>query len=92
MAALIALAAGQIIAFVIYGADKGLAKAKAGRVPELVLCAATVLFGILGSAAAMMVFRHKTAKASFKVKFAVAVVLRLILLGVLGYIFWAFLL
>ena len=92
LAALIALAAGQIAAFIIYGVDKALAKAKVGRVPELVLCAATVLFGILGSAAAMMAFRHKTSKTSFKVKFAVAVVLRFILLGVVGYLMWSFLL
>lgn len=88
LAALIALAAGQIMAFIIYGVDKALAKAKGSRVPELALCAATVLFGILGSGAAMMVFRHKTAKTSFKAKFAVAVVLRLILLCVFGYLMW----
>ena len=89
LAALIALAVGQVVVFIVYGVDKGLAKAGGGRVPELALCTATVLFGILGSAGAMMIFRHKTAKTSFKAKFAVAVVLRLILLGVIGYLMWS---
>ena len=92
LAAFIALAAGQIVVFIIYGVDKALAKAGGGRVPELVLCASTVLFGILGSLAAMLLFRHKTAKTSFKVKYAVAAVLRIILLGAVGYLMWAFLL
>jgi uncharacterized membrane protein YsdA (DUF1294 family) len=43
-------------------------------------------FGILGSIAAMMIFKHKTSKTSFRHNFAVIALLRIIVLVSLGLI------
>lgn len=45
----------QILSFLIYGIDKLLAKWGLLRIPEKALLAATFIFGILGSVAAMMI-------------------------------------
>jgi uncharacterized membrane protein YsdA (DUF1294 family) len=42
--------------------------------------ATTFIFGILGSIAAMIIFKHKTKKTSFQHNFAVIALLRIIVL------------
>lgn len=76
----------QIVPFIIYGIDKLLARLGIFRISEKALLATTLLFGISGSIAAMMVFKHKTKKISFRHNFAVIALLRIILLVSLGLI------
>ncbi|PWB55293.1 MAG: DUF1294 domain-containing protein [Candidatus Methanoperedenaceae archaeon] len=77
----------QTLSFLIYGIDKLFAKWGIFRIPEKALLATTFIFGILGSIAAMMIFRHKTRKTSFRHNFAVIAFLRIIVLFSLGLIF-----
>ncbi|CAG0967014.1 hypothetical protein METP2_01158 [Methanosarcinales archaeon] len=76
----------QILPFLIYGIDKLFAKLGTFRIPEKALLATTFIFGILGSIAAMMIFKHKTSKTSFRHDFAVIAFLRIIVLVCLGLI------
>jgi len=76
----------QILPFLIYGIDKLFAKLGFFRIPENALLATTFIFGILGSIAAMMIFKHKTKKTSFRHNFAVIALLRSIVLVSLGLI------
>jgi uncharacterized membrane protein YsdA (DUF1294 family) len=76
----------QIVPFFIYGIDKLFAKLGISRIPEKVLLATTFIFGILGSIVAMMIFKHKTRKTSFRHNFAVIALLRVIVLVSLGLI------
>ena len=76
----------QILPFLIYGIDKLFAKLGIFRIPEKALLATTFIFGILGSIAAMMIFKHKTSKTSFRHDFAVIAFLRIIVLFSLGLI------
>jgi uncharacterized membrane protein YsdA (DUF1294 family) len=48
--------------------------------------ATTFIFGIVGSIAAMMIFKHKTSKNSFRHNFTVIALLRIIVLVSLGLI------
>jgi len=82
--ALIALTIPHIIPFIIYAVDKMLAKVDGPRVPEMVLLASTFLFGGIGSFASMKIFKHKTSKTSFKVKFYIIWFLRILILVGLG--------
>src|SRR5450759_4223952 len=76
----------QILPFLIYGIDKLFAKLGFSRIPEKALLATTFVFGILGSIAAMMIFKHKTRKISFRHNFTVISLLRIIVLVALGLI------
>lgn len=51
--------AASIVAFFFYGGDKGLAKAKTGRVPEVILHLLALIGGFGGALLGMLVFRHK---------------------------------
>ena len=66
------LIAINVIAFLVFGADKLLAKMKATnesvrRVPERTLFLLALLGGALGALLGMKVFRHKTLHTSFRV-------------------------
>lgn len=54
------LAIISVIAFILYGADKRKAKAKAWRTPEAVLLGFGFFGGAVGALIGMNVFRHKT--------------------------------
>jgi uncharacterized membrane protein YsdA (DUF1294 family) len=54
------LAAWSVAAFVIYGLDKGLAKANGPRVPELILNLLALVGGFAGGWLGMAVFHHKS--------------------------------
>jgi uncharacterized membrane protein YsdA (DUF1294 family) len=54
------LAAWWVTTFVVYGLDKGLAKARGPRVPELILNLLAVVGGFGGAWLGMLVFRHKS--------------------------------
>jgi uncharacterized membrane protein YsdA (DUF1294 family) len=74
-----------VYTFLLFGWDKRVA-AQPGRsrVSEFHLACASALGGWLGGLIAMQFFRHKTAKTSFKAKFAVA----LLFLGWLVWTYW----
>ena len=76
----------QILPFLIYGIDKLFAKLGFSRIPEKALLATTFFFGIVGSIAAMMIFKHKTRKTSFRHNFTVIALLRIIVLVASGLI------
>jgi uncharacterized membrane protein YsdA (DUF1294 family) len=76
----------QIVPFLIYGIDKLFAKLGFSRIPEKTLLSITFFFGIIGSIAAMLLFKHKTKKTSFRHNFAVIAFLRIIVLVSLGLI------
>ena len=60
MLLLAVLVAMSIIAFILYGLDKGYAKKGTRRIPERVLLGFSILGGGIGGALGMMLFRHKT--------------------------------
>ena len=57
------------MAFVLTAYDKHLAKNKRRRIPEQTLLTLVLIGGTIGSGLAMLVFRHKTAKRSYLLKF-----------------------
>ena len=74
------------VAFVMHGADKRRARLGRRRIPEATLHLVEVAGGWLGAWLAMRIFRHKTQKTSYRVVFAVMVVLNvgLVILWVRG--------
>ena len=69
------LAVASAWAFLLFGFDKGRAgRNGAGRVSEAALCWVSALGGWPGGLLGLLLFRHKSAKASFQVKFAAAFV------------------
>jgi uncharacterized membrane protein YsdA (DUF1294 family) len=67
------LCCSSVFAFALFGIDKSLAGREGGRrVSEFQLALIGALGGWFGGLLGMLVFRHKTAKLSFKAKYAVA--------------------
>ena len=66
----------SLFAFALFGWDKSRAgKAGKSRTPEFHLLLAGALGGWLGGLVAMLMFRHKTAKTTFKLKYGVAFII-----------------
>lgn len=64
----------NVTAFLAFGFDKWRAGRSGRRVPELNLVLLAALGGWPGGLLGMNVFRHKTAKWSFKLKYALALI------------------
>jgi len=64
----------NIAAFIMYGIDKARARNRRWRVSERALLLPAVLGGAWGSAAGMLVFRHKTRHRRFRVVVAVSLI------------------
>ena len=64
---LIALAAVNLFAFVLYGVDKRKAKRDAWRIRESTLLLVAAMGGSLGALLGMELFRHKTKHVKFRV-------------------------
>ena len=62
---MVLLAGWNLVALMLYGADKLRAKRGARRIPERTLLACSVLLGGAGGLAGMLLFRHKTRKILF---------------------------
>jgi uncharacterized membrane protein YsdA (DUF1294 family) len=62
----------SVVTFLAFGWDKWRASRGAERISELTLVLLSALGGWPGGLAGMILFRHKTAKWSFKLKFALA--------------------
>ena len=69
---LVWLAASSLIAFCLFACDKFRAGRGGWRISEFHLALAGALGGWPGGLAAMFLFRHKTAKFTFQLKYAVA--------------------
>ncbi|MEL7372243.1 MAG: DUF1294 domain-containing protein [Myxococcota bacterium] len=67
---LIYLLAVSVCAFLLCAYDKRIAGGEHTRVPERVLFATALVGGTPGLLAGMNIFRHKTKKRSFQLKFA----------------------
>jgi len=67
-------AAVSAVTFLAFGFDKWRAARSGNRVPESSLAMLGALGGWLGGLLGMIVFRHKTAKWTFKFKYAVALI------------------
>ncbi len=80
------LAAISAVTFLTYGYDKAVAGSARVRVPEAVLLALALSGGTLGALAAMLLFRHKTAKSSFRLKFLGIVLVQGLLIA--AYLWW----
>lgn len=63
-----------MVTFLAFGFDKWRASRSGSRVPELSLVMLGALGGWLGGLIGMVVFRHKTAKWTFKFKYALALI------------------
>ncbi len=77
---LVWLAAVNSVTFLMYGYDKAIAGSTWIRVPEKVLLTLTFTGGTAGALIAMPLFRHKTLKKGFRVKFALVVTAQIVLI------------
>ena len=75
-----------LVTFLTYGFDKQIAGSSRMRVPERVLLALTLAGGTLGAYVGMRLFRHKTIKTSFRVKFWTIVIIQVAVLAL--YYLW----
>ncbi|RUT70627.1 DUF1294 domain-containing protein [Flavobacterium cupreum] len=67
------------IAFILGGYDKYLAVRHKSRISENTLLAAALFGGSIGLLLAMLLFRHKTGKYSFIIKFTIIFLAQLVL-------------
>jgi uncharacterized membrane protein YsdA (DUF1294 family) len=74
-----------VVTFLTYGYDKAVAGSGRTRVPEAVLLTLALVGGTVGAIAGMLIFRHKTAKWSFILKFVAVLVAQVALLFVYLY-------
>jgi len=75
------LLAITVIALLAYGYDKITAILKWTRVPEVVLLMLTLAGGTVGALIGMLLFRHKTSKRGFLLRFALVAAIQLALIA-----------
>jgi len=71
----------NVATVLVYGYDKAIAGGSRRRVPERTLLALALFGGSPGALLAMGLFRHKTAKASFRRAMMAIVALQVVVLG-----------
>ncbi|MFH6961050.1 DUF1294 domain-containing protein [Flavobacterium plurextorum] len=69
----------NIIVFILAGYDKHQAKKNKRRIPENTLFFLEAIGGTIGLLTAMLLFRHKTSKMSFIIKFSIIFILQAVL-------------
>lgn len=72
----------SVVAFYLFARDKKLASRQQWRIPESRLLLVSLFGGSVGSVLAMLMFRHKTSKPSFLLKFVFVVIAQVAL------VFW----
>ena len=65
----------------IYGYDKAIAGSERTRAPEKVLLGLALVGGAIGALVGMRLFRHKTAKRAFQIKFWAVVLVQVVLIA-----------
>lgn len=70
----------NVIAFLVTVCDKQLAIQQKRRISERVLLSFVFIGGTIGSVLAMLLFRHKTAKVSYLLKFTAILIIQIIVL------------
>lgn len=70
----------NVIAFLLTAYDKQLAIEQKRRISERTLLSFVFLGGTVGSGLAMLIFRHKTSKSSFVLKFSIIVFIQILIL------------
>ena len=83
-AAVIYLAAVNITAFILYGADKKKAKRGQWRIPEKTLLGIAAIGGSAGAILGMFLFRHKTKHWYFRYGLPAILIVQLALVYVLS--------
>ena len=78
------LAAWSVCGFILYGLDKGLARAGGPRVPEMILNLLAAVGGFAGCWAGMAAFRHKSNFRKHPMMWAVLV------LSTVGHALWIY--
>lgn len=68
----------NIIAFILYGADKEKAKRHKWRIPEATLLSVAFVGGSIGAFLGMQIFHHKTKKAKFYIGIPMILVMQII--------------
>jgi len=79
-----ALGLVNLYTFIVYYIDKRRAVKRKRRISEKHLLTATFLFGGIGAALAMSLFRHKTQTLKFKISAPIGI---LITISALGFVF-----
>ncbi|RLJ32913.1 uncharacterized membrane protein YsdA (DUF1294 family) [Chryseobacterium sp. 7] len=69
----------NVLALGAFGFDKWQAKKHQWRISENTLLGISLLGGIIGAAAGMILFNHKVSKKSFLMKFVLVVLIDLVL-------------
>lgn len=59
----------SVVSFLFFGLDKWKATQNKSRISEFSLLLVSFFGGSIGSLLAMLIFRHKISKTSFKIKF-----------------------
>ncbi len=77
------LAAINFLTWVVYGLDKGRAKAGKWRISERTLLLLALAGGSVGALAGMLMFRHKIRKAKFVLSVPVMFVVQCVIVTVL---------
>ncbi|RXM42885.1 DUF1294 domain-containing protein [Flavobacterium sp. YO12] len=75
----------NIFVFILAGYDKYQARKNKQRVPENTLFLFEAIGGTIGLLTAMLIFRHKTSKMSFIVKFSIIFILQAVLIYLIVY-------
>ncbi|WP_264535667.1 DUF1294 domain-containing protein [Flavobacterium sp. N1736] len=70
----------NLVTFVAAGYDKYLAINKKHRIPENTLFTMAAIGGTIGLLLAMLLFRHKTSKSSFIIKFSLIFIFQIVLI------------
>jgi uncharacterized membrane protein YsdA (DUF1294 family) len=75
----------NFLAFTVTCYDKRLAVVKKRRISEKTLLTFVAIGGTVGTTIAMVVFRHKTSKKSFLLKYFGIIVIQILIIGSLYY-------
>ena len=73
----------NIIGFILIGYDKKMAVANKHRISEKTLLLIIIVGGVIGSGLAMFLFRHKTSKISYLLKFFGIVIIQVLVIFLL---------